>query len=220
MSNQQINAQASPAPATGGGPDWVKQWATPHGAAVVGSQYDAAVARGLVFSARVGTLTTPLTGAGAVVATTPDLLVDIPSGTSIRPVYLSVQYETVGTTLLLETFASISSTLGSKSGGNSVTPVSLRNSGGGSSNCTATSIATATAQTGVVHEFFRDGFQLAEDMAATEDGWASRKFVWRAGVDGPAPLIKGNASVFVYAAAQNPTVFINFIWEEFQANEY
>jgi hypothetical protein len=120
--------------------------------------------------------------------------------------------------LLLETFASISSTLGSQSGGTGLTAISLRNRGGGATRCTATSAATATAQTGNVLEFARSGYQLAEDMAGTED-WASRTFKWAAGVDGPAPLVIGNGSM-VWAASQSATVFITLTWAEFQGNEY
>ncbi len=219
MTDLRVRSAGAPQPATDGTGKWVAGWGTPEGGLVTASQYDSLVAGGKVFVAHAGTLTAPLAGNDAYVITTPDLNVDVPDGTSIKPLFLQVHYETVGTTLLLETFASISSTLGAQSGGNSVTAASLRNRGGGSSNCAITSAATTTAQSGTTFEFFRGGYQLAEDMAATED-WETRTFKWTAGKNGPAPLVIGDASIAIWAASETTTCFITLVWVEFQGGEF
>lgn len=220
MSDIRVRANSSPAPSRGGGPDRIAGWGTPEGALNIGSQYDAMVAGGRIFIANAGTLTAPLSGNDALVNTDPDLLIDVPEGTSMKPLFIGVHYETVGTTLLAECVMSASASLGSQSGGTGITPVSLRTRGGGSSNCTVTSAATATAQSGNVFEFFRHQVQLVEDMAATEVGWDDRNYRWSAGGSGPAPLLVGNSSLMIWAASQAATVFITAIWAEFQSNEY
>jgi hypothetical protein len=180
---------------------------------------DALVAAGQVFTVHAGTATTPVVSAGAFVATTPDLLLDIPAGTAIRPLFMSIHYETPGSTLLRESFASVSTALGVQTGGTGITPVNMRTSGGGSSNCTATSIATATAQSGNIIEFGRSGLEL-DEVVTTGVDFPDRTTTWAAGRDGPSPLIIGAGSIFVYGASQAGTLFITLTYAEFQGNEY
>ena len=219
MSDERVLSQATPAPSTGGGPDRIARWGSPHGAGVSSSELDALVARGLVFTVHAGTASTPVTSAGAFAATTPDLLVDVPDGTSIRPLFLSIHYETPGTTLLRESFASVSTALGVQTGGTGITPVNMRTRGGGSSNCTATSIATATAQSGSIIEFGRSGLEL-DEVVTTGVDFPNRTTTWAAGADGPSPLVIGDGSIFVYGASQAGTLFITLVYAEFQGNEY
>ncbi len=194
-------------------------WGTPEGAVNTGSRYDSLVAAGRVFTVNAGTLTAPITGVGAYVTTTPDLAIDVPVGTTIKPLRLLIHYEIVGTTQLMENIATISNTLNAASGGADITPVAMRNRGGGTSNCTATSVATVTAAASTSYEFHRSGFQLVEDFAAQES-WESRTFEWVADEDGPAPLVIGDAGIRIWTATQNPSNFITFTWAEFQDNEY
>jgi len=222
MSDIRIDSRVSPN-TQGPNAGLINQHGTPDGAAYVENRMEGWVRKGLVFTANAGTATTPITFAGAYDADGPDLVVDVPDGTSIIPLFLSVTYEAVGTTLLLETFASASGTLGAVVTGTAVTPRSMRvGGGGGSTNCTVNSAIDAagcTVQSGALVEFARNGYQLAEDMAATED-WATRTFTWAAGRDGPGPLVVGDGSVFVHAASQAGTGFITFSWAEFQDGEY
>lgn len=224
MSDLRVNSAVTPTIITGGGAAWLAAWGTPDGAMHVDDRVQGLVSAGRVFTANAGTATSPITFAGPYDADGPDLVVDVPTGTAIMPLFLSVYYEAVGTTLLLETFASASGTLGIVgASGTNVTPRSLRVGGGGaSSNCTvdgAVDAAGCTAQTGNLVEFARSGYELAEAMAATED-WATRKFSWSAGQDGPAPLVIGDGSIFVHASSQAGTGFITLTWAEFQGGEY
>ena len=179
MSDNRVLAQSSPAPSTAGGPDRLAAWGTPQGAAVVGSEWDALVAGWLVFTVQAGTASSPVSSAGAFATTTPDLLLDIPDGTSIRPIFMSIHYETPGSTQLRESFASVSTTLGAQSGGTAITPRSMRTRGGGSSNCIATSIATATAQSGNIIEFGRGGLEL-DEVVTTGVDFPNRTSIWAA----------------------------------------
>lgn len=220
MSDIRVQAAGAPSPVTNGNNQRIAAWGTPEGALNIGSQYDAMVARGRVFIANSGTLTAPTNGADALVNTTPDLLIDVPDGTSIKPLVIQVNFESVGSTAVLECLASASASLGAKSGGSAVTAGSLRTRGGGTTRCTITHTATATAQSTNVIEFFRHQVQLVEDMAATEVGWDDRNYRWVAGVNGPAPLLVGDSSLMIWAASQAASVFITAIWAEFQDNEY
>lgn len=221
MSDLRVLSIANPAVTKNGGAPGSRMagWGTPEGALNIGSQWDALVAAGKVYTALAGTQSSPLDGNDAYVITDPDLNVDVPDGTTIRPLFLSVHYESVGSTLLRENFASISSTLGAQSGGSDVTPINLRNRGGGGSNCTVTSAATVTAQSGTVLEFARSGLELDEAVSTGVD-FPNRTHTWAAGKDGPAPILIGEGSLNVWMASQAASGFITLTWAEFQDNEY
>ncbi len=158
--------------------------------------------------------------AGAYDADGPDFVIDVPLGTTIVPLKIDVYYESVGTTLLMETFASISTTLAgttTKTGGGVVTPVNLRTGNSGTSDCTvAYSIDAAgcTAQSAHIYEIFRHGFQLAEDMAVTEQGWPEKQYTWSAAEEGFYPILDGESSLFVHAASFGGTGFITVVYYE------
>jgi len=176
---------------------------------------------GDVFVANGGTGTAPITFAGAFDADGPDFVIDVPENTTIVPLAINIHYQTVGTTLLLEVLASISSTLGAVSAGTAVTPANIRTGNSGTSGCTvnaAIDAAGCTAQTGTKYEFIRQGFQLAEDMAATED-WVERTWNWSAKQSGIYPVIDGSGSLFIHAAAQAGTGMITVTYAEFATNQ-
>ncbi len=220
MTDNRVRSAAAPTPVTGGANLNIAAWGSPHGATVGETEWDAHVGRGLVFMANSGTLTAPTAGHDILVSTTPDLLIDVPDGTSIKPLMIRVSYESVGSTLLSEVVYSFSADLGVQTGGTAVTPTNMRSRGGGSTNCTITHTATATAQATNVTEFYRHQIQLVEDMAAAEVGWEDRNFVWAAGKDGPAPLLIGESSLMIWGATETTTLFIEAMWVEFQGNEY
>ncbi len=180
---------------------------------------------GDVYVANSRFLTDAGTFAGAYDADGPDFVIDVPLGTTIVPLKIDVYYESVGSTLLMETFASISTTPAgttTKSGGGAVTPVNLRTGDSGTSNCTvAYSIdgAGCTAQAAHIYEIFRHGFQLAEDMAAQEQGWPEKQYTWSAAEEGFYPVLDGVSSLFVHAAAQTGTGFITVIYYEIPTSQ-
>lgn len=170
---------------------------------------------GDVFVANGGTGTAPITFAGAYDADGPDFVVDVPDGTTIIPLAINIHYQTVGTTLLLEALASVASNLGAVTAGTSVTPRNIRTGNSSTSGCTVNAAVDAsgcTVQTNP-YEFVRQGFQLAEDMAATED-WQERTWNWSAKQTGIYPVIDGEGSLFIHAAAQAGTGMITVIYYE------
>lgn len=170
-------------------------------------------------------LTDAATFAGAYEDDAPDFVIDVPLGTTIVPLKIDVYYESVGSTLLMETFASISTTLAgttTKTGGGAVTPVNLRTGDSGTSNCTvAYSVDSGgcTAQVGHIYEIFRHGFQLAEEMAAEEFAWPEKQYTWSAAEEGFYPILDGESSLFVHAASQAGTGFITVVYYEIASSE-
>jgi len=176
---------------------------------------------GDVFVANGGTASSPITFAGAYDADGPDFVIDVPLNTTIVPLVIDIHYETVGTSLLLEAFASISNSLAGTctvTGGAAVTPVNIRTGSGRKSGCSVNSAVDAagcTAQTGNVYELpFRRGFELAEAMAATEPGWPERSWKWSAKQDGIYPIMDGESSLFIHCASQAGTGFITVVYYE------
>ena len=176
---------------------------------------------GKVFVANGGADSSPITFATAYDADGPDFVIDVPDGKTVVPLAITVDYQTVGTTGLLETFVSISNTLGAVSAGTLVTPVNINIGNAATSSSTvnaAVDAAGCTVQSGRIFEFDRGGFQLAEDMAATED-WAERAWRWSAKREGYYPIIKGAGSLFIHAAAVAGVGFITVVYAEFDTDE-
>ena len=159
--------------------------------------------------------------AGALDTDAPDFVIDVPSGTTIVPLKIDIYYESVGASGIMETMVSVSKTLGATSSGDDITPVNIRTGDAGTSSCTVTSAvanAGATVQTGLKYEFFRHGFQLAEDMAATEPGWPEKQYTWSAKKEGIYPILDGEASLFIYACSTTPKGFITVIYYEIDSD--
>lgn len=188
-----------------------------------GADYGLALAyAGEVFVANSGTATTAVTFAGAYDADGPDMTIDVPSGTTIIPLLIEVHYESVGTTLLQQCIASVSNTLAAVTAGTAITPVNLRTNVATGSGCTvygSVDAAGCTVQSGRIYQFMRHGFQIAEDMAATEPGWPEKTWKWSAKESGIYPILVGESSLFIHAEAQAGTGFITIMYAEHETAE-
>lgn len=218
MADMRINRKTS---GVGQGTGLADLHGTKDGGAFISDISQLRALNGNVFVANGGTASDPVTFAGAFDADGPDFVIDVPDLTTIVPLSITVNYEAVGTTLLLETFASISPTLAGTTtvtGGAAVTPVNLRTGNSSASGCTvsvAVDAAGCTAQTGSIYEFgFRHQFELAEAMAATEPGWPERTWKWSAVQEGVYPVMDGESSLFIHAASQAGTGFITVVYYE------
>ena len=75
----------------------VRLSAVPDGGLVTGSWLQAQIARGFGWVVQVGDLTTPILGGGALTALDadqPECVVDIPAGTTMRPIRIAIDAET------------------------------------------------------------------------------------------------------------------------------
>jgi len=185
--------------------------------------FQALAIEGRMFQATVGTLTGPSTFAStAIDGTEPDLIVEVPAGTTILPVSLQIYMEAYGTNAIFECLASYGTggSKGAATGGTAVTPVNLRSDGPYGSACTVYSTindATATYVTGNIVEFWRDGAQVAITKATAVNNIANADFVkfeWSVAKYGFQPVLVGASQLFVNAMSQAGTGFMKLVYAE------
>ena len=174
-------------------------------------------ADGYMYKINAGTRSTPITGNGVYVATTPDLNVQIPQGVLCIPVSLVVNYEVVGTSGIQECFALCGNGGTFATSANAITPVNVRSDLGNSSTLLAQAPATGAAQTGMtnVNEFFRNSPPMGitkTSESATVTSIDPYRFEWSAILSGEWPHIyspSGFAQIMVWMGGQAPTGFIS-----------
>ena len=175
-------------------------------------------AEGRILVIHGGTLTTPITGAGVYVSTTPDLDVKIPAGVLAVPLFLQVNYETVGTSGIQECFA-IAGVGGTfATGGTSVTPVNARLDLSNTWGITAQSPASsAVLPTGNIEEFFRNSPPMGitkTSQSATVSSIDPYRMVWSARESGLFPHCYSTTThtrINVWMGGQAPTGFITLV---------
>ena len=111
------------------------------GLQVVTDFYDWAIAAGMGYQVRAGTITTPLTGDIEITDAAAEMCADAPLSTTIIPVYLNVDIEALGGTLPHVTAKSVAT---ASTAGAVFTPLPLLSGGGA-----ATSTARVAAAGGV-----------------------------------------------------------------------
>ena len=190
------------------------------GELVVANNYQQFVQDGRVFCVNVGTGTAPATFVGAYVATTPDVYIYVPLGTTIIPLFIQVSYEAVGTESTMEIVATASVTGDSSAGGTGLTIYPMRLDNPRSSACTATVLGTVTSpNSGTFFDFWRRMRPLTDTVATTENDRHELTFEWSA-LTSVAPHIVGTTAgtggscLALWAASQAGTGFIKVIWAE------
>lgn len=184
----------------------------------------AKVFEGKVFCAMTGVLSADVTFAPVVAGDMPDLTVLVPGGTTIIPVYISVNFEDTGTPLVLDVLA-----IASKVYDNDVTSTTtlvIKNmrtdKAVGGSQCTAlfktTSGGTDLESAGYNYvEFWRPVSGFAEDAFANSTariGAHTNHAKWTIGDAVVPPIIVGTSTLGIYAGAQAGKGFITAIWVE------
>lgn len=180
------------------------------------------VAQGKVFGVNAGILTTPVTtNAGVAVDGEPDLLVGVPSGTTIIPVYLFVGFEDTGVATAPPDVFAVSSPINDTT--NTSTALTIRNlrlDNPFASNCTAQSVVTAggtACESGNYFEFWRPYGGFGEDAFNGATGWVNNAIHgarWTIGDCVVPPYIVGSGSLNLFASATTGTAFITAIWIE------
>ncbi len=179
---------------------------------------------GRVFTANVGSATTPVTfNAGGLTTTEFDLHVAVPSTTVIIPLELMVGFEAYGTTLLLE--SAMQSGSGSVVGttNTAVTPLSSNVSAGIASTCTIKQVGDAgTAFTTNIKEIWRTNQQKVITLATVTAIREGLPYVnrWFARDSGHYDMVGPNQQLGVWASAQAGTGFIKFVYVELPASAF
>jgi len=197
--------------------------ATRDGALFTADWFLAQALAGNVFAVNNGLLTTPISfNAGAAADGEPDLLINVPAGTTIIPAYIGIQYEDSGTALVLDTFA-----VASASYDNAVTATALtssimnmRTDEPKNSNCSAYGVVTgggATLETGNYIEFWRPFAGFGEDAFNGSTGWVNPAIngcYWSAREAVVPPIVKGQGALAIFAGGQAQKGFMTVVWVE------
>jgi hypothetical protein len=189
------------------------------GEALTLSTFDDYVKLGAVFSANVGTASTPAAFATVTYdENQPEFGLDVPAGVTCIPLSISVYMETLPGTIS-ETFFRMDDGLLGVGTSTAVTENNLYQQASDSqlatARCTPRSLYVGNANaitTGP--EFARWGNPF---ITATTEGGPHNEFHWSRFADGFGPIAEGEASFsgYVVAAATAVTGFLTFTWAEF-----
>ena len=200
---------------------------TRDGAVFTADWFLAAALEGRAFGVNHGTGTTPLaTDPGALVVAEPDLLIQVPVGTTIIPTYIEYAIEDTDTADPLEVVAVASSAATQSASGTAGTALTIHNMRTDdpiASLCTADYTCTGgvTPYTGNFIEFFRGYAGDATDQyqAATAQTVATAtRYNWSASKTMVPPIMTGVSQLCIYVVGTVATAWITVIWVEFPSS--
>lgn len=176
--------------------------------------YFNAVSEGRMYVANRGTASTPISFAKtAYDADQPQLVVDVPSGTSIMPIFLEIYLEDAAGTDT-EMIWSVSDALIGAGTSTAVTPANARTQASGTQPSSACSVYRDYTGNGTAPS---NGFEFARfGDAFAQEADARNRFVWSAHRAGWAPLIEGTGALVLHVAAATtaPAGFVTCVWWE------
>lgn len=176
-----------------------------------------AVSEGRVFVAQIGSATTPVSFAKtAYDADQPQFVVDVPAGTTIVPITLSVVLEDQAGTDN-EVIWSTSDVLIGAGTSTAVTPVNARLAANGNNPTTACSVYSLYTGNGTApsggYEFARFTDPFAQAATSTD----SKRMFWRASEQGWSPQIEGVGALVCHidGTTTAPAGYLIAVWWEF-----
>lgn len=198
-----------PARATADGSLFVADWLMAH------------LLDGRLFSVNVGTGTTPVASAGAWVATTPDLHLQIPTNVEIIPVSLSVSIDSLVDDQDLEIVAATSNGRdASPTGGTTQTILNRNQTHSRGSRCIAQSDVTAITTPVTDRDYFEFWRQMATlgaaPVAAQSEEGQPTTFKWSY-VDGPLAATGAAELLLWVAGGATFNYFATLTWVELPA---
>jgi hypothetical protein len=175
--------------------------------------YRALALEGRTFQTQLGSGSDPSAAMDAYDANRPELMVDVPDGTTIIPLFIQIHLQTHGASAHTA-IALASRTPGALTANKTdttIVPVRTDNPGI-ASRCTAYGTLTGDSAdpntTGAI-EFWRSGHPVDWDVA----GEPIPTMIWSAQRHVP-PVIVGSGSLSIYASGTAPTGFIVVSWAE------
>lgn len=185
---------------------------TRDGAIYVADYILAMAMEGRLFHAGTGSASSPstFTATASYDATQPELVVDVPSGTTIIPVRMMVYFETSAGTLN-EWWAVTSTGVVGAGTSTAVTPLSTRTSRDVASTCSCYTLysASGTAPAGTI-ELYRAGYPFADATGNPEKRWE-----WSLQTGTPQVIVgPGALAVYALGAGTAPTGYLKASWIE------
>ena len=180
--------------------------------------------RGRLMCAQAGVLTTAITWTATATSdqTKPAVFIDVPLGTTILPLEISLYMEAYGTNAQMECEA-VTGSGGVSAGGTAVLVTNMRSDEPYKTNCTVTSdITGGTACTKNVNSFWRDGQQFAitkTTAKADSSIYDPNKFTWRYKDGLYCPIVVGAGQLMLCQGSQAGTGFARIIWIEVPTSE-
>ena len=196
---------------------------TRDGAVFTADWYLAAALEGRAFGVNHGTGTSPITtNAGALIVAEPDLLIQVPVGTTILPVYIEYAIEDTGGAGPLEVIAMASSAAtqaASGTAGTALTIYNMRTDAPVTSLCTAdrTNTGGVTPYTGNFVEFYRGYAGDATDQHGSNTAQtinSATRAHWSASSTMIPPILTGISQLCIYLVGTALTGWITVIWVE------
>ena len=182
--------------------------------------------RGRLMCAQAGVLTTAITWTATAAndQTKPAMFLDVPSGTTIFPLEISLNMEAYGTNAIFEC-AAVTGSGGVSAGGTAMTITNMRSDAPYASLCTGTSdITGGTACTTNVNEFWKSGLQKAITVSTAVANVANSgkdfyEFAWRYKDGLFCPIVVGAGQLMVTQGSQAGTGFGRIIFIEVPTSE-
>lgn len=179
---------------------------------------EALVLEGRVFHAYVGNASTEATLDASWTNTDPDIMIDVPDGTSIIPLNVTTILQEYGTTELFETMCLCSKTLGAATS-TLFSAINMNTRSGNGSNCVVCTAPTVTSgYTTGYFELYRTCIQKIATIGTGDDDTQyaphRNRFEWSWSDWGFAPVLQGEASLQVWATCSTPKGYIHVVWAE------
>lgn len=176
---------------------------------------------GKVFAVCSGLLGTPDTFNAAIADAEQDILVTVPSGTTIIPVYIGFNVEDSGTAAVCDCVAVASNIYDNAVTATSETIKNYRtDKSTATSACTAYSVVTGNGtavESGNFVEFWRPTAGFAEDGFNGSTAFGNPLMhgtYWSINKASVAPVIVGTGSLSIFAGMQAGTGFLTVMWVE------
>ena len=220
MSDLRIRRQVSSVTRATDDDKWMNLRGTRDGAMISADWLTAMALEGRCYGINTGIDTSPDVFTAAYTAAKPDILVTVPTGTTIIPVFIQVNMEDTGTAAVMDIMAVASSVYDAVTTDDDLVIYNMRMDAPNSSLCQAVAVVSAagtTPLTGNFIEFWRGTAGFAADAFngnTTPTNEFTTRAAWNVKDSLVPPVIVGQGSLNVYASSQAGKGFITVIWVE------
>lgn len=224
MSDLRIKQEVSSVTRLTDDDQWMNLRGTRDGAMVSADWLTAMALEGRCYGINTGVDTSPDTFNAAYAAAEPDILVTVPSGTTIIPVFIQVNFEDTGTVDVLDVVAVASSVYDAATTSDALTIYNMRMDAPNSSLCSAVAVVTGSGTTPLTGNFIEFWRGTAGKNADAFNGNTTPttelvpRTAWNIKDSLVPPVIVGEGSLNIYAAGQAGVGFITVIWVEVPSN--
>ncbi len=221
MSDLRIRRQVSSVTRATDDDKWMNLRGTRDGAMISADWLTAMALEGRCFGVNSGTDTQAVTHNAAYAATEPDMLITVPSGTTIIPVMIQVNFEDTSTAIAVDCMAVATSVYDAVTTDTDLTIHNMRMDAPNDSLCQAVAVVTGTTAltplAGNFIEFWRGVAGVAEDAFggnATPTNELITRTAWNIKDSLVPPVIVGEGSLYIYMSGTKGVGFCTAIWVE------